>query len=503
MNPVFDSLCTRLLATAIFLIFPVASYPANAPSMAVSGAKPNHAMPRDIKKPIESPLGSPNDKKVTNDACPPVAHAASAACGDAELCVLASSPATQSGAKSKPNDAGRIEVTLGDYIILRTPKPLCEYLAEQKDRTTNRLGLFLNRHFLKDVEPEAYPGDPYAAMFHLRRTTNNQDVWSIPFGNKSFHLDSETRTTPCVADITLAAGFEGGNLVSDSPACLEYFPDKNKLAAMFMLAFALLFIFVVCLLANRTSLLRDQGIPPPGCKTPWSLARVQMAFWTVSVVSAVLFIYAVTGDNPTIPNGILILMGLGGATAVSAFAIDTSQHPPGNRAEYEALLHAYRTQETNVKTAETSLVVAQAGGVTATVADAEQKLATATAASAAVRAKMKPYEAPAGTSFIYDILSDENGIAFHRLQLLVWTLVYGFMFIAAAWHAITLTNFTPEQMALMGISGATYLGFKLSEKPKDPGVGPQGSGVAPSPAPVPIASSAQVTPTSVPGGRTV
>ena len=125
MNPIFDSLCTRLLAMAIFVVFPVASYPANAPSTAASGAKtvegslarlgakPNHAMPRDIKKPIESPLGSPNDKKVTNDAClAPVAHAASAACGDAKLCVLASSPATQSGAKSKPNDAGRIEVTL-------------------------------------------------------------------------------------------------------------------------------------------------------------------------------------------------------------------------------------------------------------------------------------------------------------------------------------------------------------------------------------------------------
>lgn len=504
MNLVFDLLCIRLLAMVVLVVLPAASYSANVPSATVSGAQTAKRIPgkpgvptsspsdtKNTKEPSESTSGSPVDK--TSGACPaPIASAASAANAETEQCA---SGLCVMRPTSKKNSDRKIDVSLGDYVTVQTTKQLCEYLAEQKDRTTNKLGLFLNKHFLKDVEPEAYPGDPKRTMFHLRRTINNQDVWSIPFGNKGFKKEGDNDV------VTLAAGFEGGNLVSDSlPASLEYFP--NYLSAI-PLAVSLFIIFSVLLLANKTSLLRDQGIPPPGCKTPWSLGRVQMAFWTVSVVSAVLFIYAVTGDNPTIPNGILILMGLGGATAVSAFAIDTSQNPPGNKAEYEALLHAYRTQETNVKTAEANLVIVQAGSVAATVADATGKVAAAKSSSAAVRAKMKPYETPASTSFIYDILSDENGIAFHRLQLLIWTLVYGSIFIFTAWHVLTLTNFTPEQMALMGISGATYLGFKLSEKPKDPGIGPQGSGVAPSTGPVPATSSPQATPASIPGGRTV
>jgi ABC-type Mn2+/Zn2+ transport system permease subunit len=72
-------------------------------------------------------------------------------------------------------------------------------------------------------------------------------------------------------------------------------------------------------------------------------------------------------------------------------------------------------------------------------------------------------------------MSDSNGIAFHRLQVFVWTLVFWFIFIFALFHRITLMNFDPTQLGLMGISGATYLGFKLQEQPKQPGNGPASS----------------------------
>ena len=81
----------------------------------------------------------------------------------------------------------------------------------------------------------------------------------------------------------------------------------------------------------------------------------------------------------------------------------------------------------------------------------------------------KQFEAPQTKNFIHDILRDGNGVAFHRLQVLAWTLTYWSFFVAALFHKGTMIDFTTTQLALMGISGATYLGFKLSAQPKQAG----------------------------------
>ena len=463
MTTNLKTLCACLLTTAMLVV----AIPAD--SYAQAASEPTSKAPKAPE--AKASENKPDTKPPTTPASSAPKPAASAAIGDncpadKKFCVY--------GRKLASED--RIEVSLGEYVILMTNKPLADYLAKQKDRTTNKLGLFINDLYIKDIAPMAVPDRPNAVMFQLKRTSNNQDAWSEIFAHKGFWNGKREKCAEDENDrIQIAVGFEDGTLESEQAlVCLEYFPNPKSAGGL--LIFALSLIGMTVLFASRASLLRDPGIPPPGHKTPWSLARVQMALWTITVICSVLFIYAVSGDNPTIPDGVLVLMGIGAGTAVSAFAIDSTQQPPGNKADYEALLHAYKNQTTLAQDAEGKRATANAGGNSADIATAEERLDAATTAQQATRAKMKPFEAPASKSFIFDMLSDENGVAFHRLQLLGWTMTYWFMLVAAVMHKITLINFAATQLALMGISGATYLGFKLSEKPKDPGTGPQAGG---------------------------
>ena len=73
--------------------------------------------------------------------------------------------------------------------------------------------------------------------------------------------------------------------------------------------------------------------------------------------------------------------------------------------------------------------------------------------------------APAqSTGFFNDILSDGGGIALHRLQIVVWTLILGVVFFTEIYRSFRLPTFDSNLLILMGISGATYVGFKFNEK---------------------------------------
>jgi hypothetical protein len=70
--------------------------------------------------------------------------------------------------------------------------------------------------------------------------------------------------------------------------------------------------------------------------------------------------------------------------------------------------------------------------------------------------------------FFTDILCDGNGVSFHRFQIFVWTVLLGIVFLASVYNSLSMSSFSENLLALMGISGATYLGFKFQEDPKKP-----------------------------------
>jgi hypothetical protein len=78
---------------------------------------------------------------------------------------------------------------------------------------------------------------------------------------------------------------------------------------------------------------------------------------------------------------------------------------------------------------------------------------------------VNPDAAPkASQGFWTDILSDGGGIALHRVQVAVWTAILGVVSLAEIYESFRLPSFDSNLLILMGISGATYVGFKFNEK---------------------------------------
>ena len=65
---------------------------------------------------------------------------------------------------------------------------------------------------------------------------------------------------------------------------------------------------------------------------------------------------------------------------------------------------------------------------------------------------------------LYDLLGDNYLISFHRFQIFLWTLVLGVIFVSTVFHDLAMPEFSPTLLGIMGISGGTYLGFKLPEQ---------------------------------------
>jgi hypothetical protein len=65
--------------------------------------------------------------------------------------------------------------------------------------------------------------------------------------------------------------------------------------------------------------------------------------------------------------------------------------------------------------------------------------------------------------WLLDILSDANGVSFHRFQLFSWTLILGGVFAVTTYGELNMPGFDTTLMGLLGLSAATYLGLKVPE----------------------------------------
>jgi hypothetical protein len=67
--------------------------------------------------------------------------------------------------------------------------------------------------------------------------------------------------------------------------------------------------------------------------------------------------------------------------------------------------------------------------------------------------------------FWRDLVTDEHGaVALDRFQIVAWTIVVGGIFLYSVLWDLTMPEFSPTMLALMGISSGTYIGFKLPTK---------------------------------------
>jgi hypothetical protein len=134
----------------------------------------------------------------------------------------------------------------------------------------------------------------------------------------------------------------------------------------------------------------------------YSLARAQMAFWMIATVFGFVFIWVLTHQYlNVITASSFTLLGISGATALASRAID--------------------------------------GGTAAPAAQSK--------------------------GFLIDIVSDADGPQLHRIQLVIWTIVLGTIFVWNVLDALVLTDFDPNLLILVGIANGVYAGFKTQETP--------------------------------------
>jgi hypothetical protein len=330
---------------------------------------------------------------------------------------------------------------------------------------SNSLRLVLDGHMLSSSEPTGIsPVSQDYANFMLKFNSSNQEeraAWIDIFD--SVRNSPDRRVLLTVTSIKNREAF-----ASDIYATFELYPWFASLALILVF---LLFVALV-VLAMRTDLLRDaynwadagksstSSLTARKGKAPYSLSRVQMAWWFYLVVASYVYIWLVT-QVPDIPTGsVLGLLGISATTGLAAVSLDNSR-----RSEAEEEHATLETEHKALMARVTQLRARPQIG-----AELEQELQSREARLNEVQAalaKPSPLLAPvASDGFWADLLRDGSGVSFHRFQMVVWTVVLGFVFIRAVYKDFSMPDFDPALLALMGVYSGTYVGFKFPEKPK-------------------------------------
>jgi hypothetical protein len=239
--------------------------------------------------------------------------------------------------------------------------------------------------------------------------------------------------------------------------------------SLFMIVAVLIFFY----LARTTNIIRDSNPPnpPEGARKPYSLALTQAAVWFFLVFGSFLFIALVTGEyNSTITEQALVLIGVGTGTALGAAMIDSSK-----RGSADSALSNLEPKKAQLEEERNQLQAKVSSLSAAQTTEDKQALADANVQLKEVEAKLEDTNAqideaksglskPVSEGFARDLLTDADGVNFHRFQMVVWTIILGFFFVNGVYRELAMPQFSATLLALMGISAGTYLGFKIPEK---------------------------------------
>ncbi|OKS84551.1 hypothetical protein [Mucilaginibacter polytrichastri] len=192
--------------------------------------------------------------------------------------------------------------------------------------------------------------------------------------------------------------------------------------ACFWIVFVVILLALV-LLEVKYHLLKDIGRPPattPEDAVPnkkdvtYSWSRVQLAWWTLIILSAFTTILLIDREAPDLATSTLILIGISTATIATARSIDVNDQ------------------------------------------DKLQKL---------------PGQNSQG--LLIDILSDQTGVSIPRFQNVVFNVIFGIWFVGEVLHHLVqlpggginaiMPDISTNNLILLGLSSATYAALKTTE----------------------------------------
>lgn len=208
-----------------------------------------------------------------------------------------------------------------------------------------------------------------------------------------------------------------------------------------------MFVFAYFVLVKSTAALRE------GKDGYYNLGKSQMAFWGLLVVLTFTGVWLLTGTMERIPPQVLILLGISGATGLSAIVIGNSKKDT-QIAEHQGEITKLRVEQQNLETVKLTAAASFPSVSEARLVEIKAKIAELSLPPASAQS----------AGFWQDICDDGNGMSFHRVQVVIWTVVLGAVFIRSVANGMSMPEFSETLLALLGISNGTYLGFKIPEK---------------------------------------
>lgn len=316
--------------------------------------------------------------------------------------------------------------------------------------------LFINGRMMKGIVPEdgapqrVPKSDNGELQFRLDRNAENDKIWADILGAPPFNKGAFN------VPVNVSVGFENDYAFPSTDNGTPNFNFQRIHEGWFWFCFGGIIVYLISLffLVKYWGLLRDRvpdlrfteiqnpddpsgQFPAPPLNLQYSLGRFQMAFWFSLVIMSFLFIWLITDAYDIITPSILGLIGISVGTSLSAAVIDDSK----DRALIE----------------ETKVLQQKQADAATTPTEKAQLLDK-------IRGNIRQLKPKESQGFLKDILEDANGISFHRLQMLVWTVVLGVLFVYTVWKKLSMPDFDATLLALQGLTAGTYLGFKFPEK---------------------------------------
>ena len=355
------------------------------------------------------------------------------------------------------------------------------------------------------------PGPPSEnlARFRLEYSSASREAWKP--------ILAKTGVGPG-RQVSVSAGVVDQYAVDEgTPITLATLPPGLTYSAAAVVAITL--VAFLAAVFRWPSILRESRYDPDKDAVvagAYSLSRTQAAWWFFLILGSYFFLAVVSGGfSTTFNNTALVLLGIGAATAVGSSMI-TGSNKQAATEDVKQKLAASKTADDAVKalpsadlavsdtrlnnlvvdvTAKQSALDAAQAAVTAAPADdtkaADAKRAKAnldaaqqardtekkandalrralvdqaSAATALKDARDRLYAMTAvSENIVKDILSDADGISFHRFQMVVWTIILGGVFVYEVWRTVAMPDFDSQLLWLQGISAGTYLGLKYGE----------------------------------------
>ncbi len=200
-----------------------------------------------------------------------------------------------------------------------------------------------------------------------------------------------------------------------------------------------------------------------------------MASWFFVILGSYFFIWMLTSDIKTLTPTALLLLGISSATALGSAVVDSSR-----RSYQDKLLNSMnqklKQHEVEVSRLKKETTLGnEVSAINHNEASVEQERVKRIAKEGELAGKIKEIaqaeeqvkdfkerrSSASSKGFLNDILNDDSGISFHRFQMFAWTLVLIMIFLWSVLRSLTMMDFDSELLALMGVSGGTFIGFKL------------------------------------------